>query len=248
MNKVKPILLIYSRENGNVTQRAFKLSTFVFFIVAFFSLLVLFSISTYGFVTYSLRTYNLNYELAEAKQELTALKIERERFKSYLTFIEQTDPLTLAYLYDANDILSPEAESLLQEEIDSNHPPLENAPTSELVKAKPEIVQDDGIIKLENARVTLHSDENIINLYFNLRNTKIIPKITGDALFTLIKADTNEEIPFTKLKATSFVFSNLKEIHARLTPQDKRVTKDDLIQIKLIVDGKQVYSEIIPIK
>ncbi len=248
MNKVKPILLIYSRENGKVSQIAFKLGTLIFFVVTFFLLLIVCTISTYGFVTYSMQTYNLNYQMAEVKQELTALKIERERFKSYLTFIEQTDPVTLSYLYDAQEVVSDDIITDEVAELNETPPPLENAPKSEVVMVIPEIVHDEGLIKLENAKVDLNAEENIINIYFNLRNTKKIPKIVGDATFTLIKNDTNEEIPFTKLKPTSFDFSNLRETHARLTPQNKRVTSEDLVLIKLIVDSKEVYSEIIPIK
>ncbi len=246
MNKVKPILMIYSRENGKVTQVAFKLSTLIFFLLSFVLLIVFFAISTYGFVTYSIRTYNLNYQLSSTMQELTALKVERERFKSYLTFIEQTDPITLTYLYDAEDLMQGDNQVIVEQA--PIYDPLAESPQSEIVQPKPEITLDEGIVKLENTKIVLTESENIIDLEFALRNTKKIPRISGDATFTLIKADTSEEIPFTKLNATSYAFSNLKTIRAKLTPQNKNVTSNDLVQIKLIVDGKQIYSEIISIK
>ncbi len=245
MNKVKPILMIYSRENGKVTQVAFKLSTLILFLLSFVLLIIFFGISTYGFVTYSIRTYNLNYQLSSTMQELTTLKVERERFKSYLTFIEQTDPITLTYLYDAESLLVDGTVSLEEAPV---YEPLAEAPQSQGVKAKPEITHDDGIMKLEDTKITLNEADNIIDINFALRNTKKIPKISGDATFSLIKGNTNEEIPFTKLKATSYVFSNLKQMNAKLTPQDKTVTSNDLVQINLIVDGKLTYSEIISIK
>lgn len=273
----KQITCMRILKNGTISRFTFNKRTLYYFLLFLILFFIVFAFLIYSLSLLFLENRMLKTEILEQEQYIVTLEAEKKRVENYQLYLEQTNPDTLALIFNENKELTPEQED---QEVDSLENIMstgtstdvltdasEDKEQSQSLEATSEahsiveepvalennsettenILFNKGLVKIENFKVDFTSSQNRIDLTFDLYNTKKQNSLEGNCIFTLIKSEENTEIPLIKRKPTPFLISNLKEMETTLVPEKGSIKKADTLKMEIFVDEALSYTYIYPL-